>query len=283
VCPARGPGTAEGRTGPAVGARRDASCPACPHPVFRGLPDHRPVAAWQQVHPWGYGYGAVGLGLARCEFLLAGTVDQAHLGCFCHQIGTGVRPRSKCPSRAGPLPSPGRTSEAPRQCAHPHAPSLRSGTEPGRRALRPAQGPTVHPPVPKPRRAAGTRRVLAAGLAVGSRPRMLPHLRLASGSNRRFLCKIMPVNEGVWYEMSSRLGRCPGTCRSRLVAEETTIRRDQRVDLLDPRHLIGSGCTRKGYLQMGRNGMPSGAVQSFWTAARRHGQKPTADLESRRD
>ena len=54
-----------------------------------GLPGHRPVAAMQQVYQWGYLYGAVGLGLARREFLLAETVDQAHLGRFYRQIGTG--------------------------------------------------------------------------------------------------------------------------------------------------------------------------------------------------
>ena len=47
-----------------------------------GLPGHRPVAATQHVYQWGYVYGAVGLGLARSEFLLAETVDQAHLGHF---------------------------------------------------------------------------------------------------------------------------------------------------------------------------------------------------------
>lgn len=54
-----------------------------------GLPGHRPVAAMKQVYQWGYVYGAVGLGLARREFLLAETVDQAHLGRFYRQIGDG--------------------------------------------------------------------------------------------------------------------------------------------------------------------------------------------------
>lgn len=52
-----------------------------------GLPGHRPVAATQHVYQWGYVYGAVGLGLARSEFLLAETVDQTHLGHFYRQIG----------------------------------------------------------------------------------------------------------------------------------------------------------------------------------------------------
>jgi len=51
------------------------------------LPGHRPVAATQHVYQWGYVYGAVGLGLARSEFLLAETVDQTHLGHFYRQIG----------------------------------------------------------------------------------------------------------------------------------------------------------------------------------------------------
>ena len=54
-----------------------------------GLPGHRPVAAMQQTYQWGYVYGAVGLGLTRREFLLAETVDQAHLGRFYRQIGSG--------------------------------------------------------------------------------------------------------------------------------------------------------------------------------------------------
>ena len=40
-----------------------------------GLPGHRPVAPAQQVYQWGYLYGAVGLGLARTQFLLTETVD----------------------------------------------------------------------------------------------------------------------------------------------------------------------------------------------------------------
>jgi transposase len=52
-----------------------------------GLPGHRPVAAMQQTYQWGYVYGAVSLGLARREFLLAETVDQKHLGHFYRQIG----------------------------------------------------------------------------------------------------------------------------------------------------------------------------------------------------
>ena len=36
----------------------------------------------KQVYWWGYVYGAVGLGLARREFLLAETADQTHLGRF---------------------------------------------------------------------------------------------------------------------------------------------------------------------------------------------------------
>ena len=54
-----------------------------------GLPGHRPVAATQHVYQWGYVYGAVGLGLARSEFLLAETVDQAHFGQF-YRIRTPV-------------------------------------------------------------------------------------------------------------------------------------------------------------------------------------------------
>ena len=51
-----------------------------------GLPGHQPVAAMKQVYQWGNVYGVVGLGLARRDFLLAKTVDQAHLGRLYRQI-----------------------------------------------------------------------------------------------------------------------------------------------------------------------------------------------------
>jgi len=51
-----------------------------------GLPGHRPVAPTQQVYQWGYVYGAVGMGLARTQFLLAETVDQAHELKFYQQV-----------------------------------------------------------------------------------------------------------------------------------------------------------------------------------------------------
>lgn len=51
-----------------------------------GLPGHRPVASTQQVYQWGYVYGAVAVGLARTEFLLAETVDQAHELLFYRQV-----------------------------------------------------------------------------------------------------------------------------------------------------------------------------------------------------
>lgn len=57
-----------------------------------GLPGHRLVAATQNVYQWGYVYGAVGLGLARSEFPLAETVDQAHLGYFYRHIGESDPP-----------------------------------------------------------------------------------------------------------------------------------------------------------------------------------------------
>jgi hypothetical protein len=44
------------------------------------------VATTRQVHQWGYIYGAVGFGLARSEFLLVKTVDQAHFGHFYRRI-----------------------------------------------------------------------------------------------------------------------------------------------------------------------------------------------------
>ena len=52
-----------------------------------GLPGHRPVAPTQPIYQWGYLYGAVGVGLARTQFLLAETVDQAHAQVFYRQIG----------------------------------------------------------------------------------------------------------------------------------------------------------------------------------------------------
>ncbi|MEK6284101.1 MAG: IS630 family transposase, partial [Acidobacteriota bacterium] len=52
-----------------------------------GLAGHRPVAPTQQVYQWGYVYGAVGVGLARTQFLLAETVDQAHERKFYQQVG----------------------------------------------------------------------------------------------------------------------------------------------------------------------------------------------------
>jgi transposase len=51
-----------------------------------GLPGHRPVAPTQQVYQWGYAYGAVAVGLARTQFFLAETVDQAHALEFYRQI-----------------------------------------------------------------------------------------------------------------------------------------------------------------------------------------------------
>ena len=47
----------------------------------------RPVAPSQQRYEWGYLYGAVGVGLARSEFLYAETVDQEHLAAYYGQIG----------------------------------------------------------------------------------------------------------------------------------------------------------------------------------------------------
>jgi transposase len=52
-----------------------------------GLPGHRPVAPTQQIYQWGYVYGAVGVGLARTQFLLAETVEQAHELAFYRQVG----------------------------------------------------------------------------------------------------------------------------------------------------------------------------------------------------
>jgi transposase len=52
-----------------------------------GLPGYRPVAPTQQVYQWGYVYGAVSVGLARTQFLLAETVDQAHEQKFYQQVG----------------------------------------------------------------------------------------------------------------------------------------------------------------------------------------------------
>lgn len=51
-----------------------------------GLPGHRPVVPTQQKYEWGHLYGAVGVGLARSQFLLAETVDQAHSLRFYRQI-----------------------------------------------------------------------------------------------------------------------------------------------------------------------------------------------------
>jgi len=51
-----------------------------------GLPGHRPVALTQQVYQWGYVYGAVAVGLARTQFLLAETVDQTHELLFYRQV-----------------------------------------------------------------------------------------------------------------------------------------------------------------------------------------------------
>ena len=51
-----------------------------------GLPGYRPVAPTQQAYQWGYVYGAVGIGLARTEFFLAETVDQAHELVFYRQV-----------------------------------------------------------------------------------------------------------------------------------------------------------------------------------------------------
>ena len=47
----------------------------------------RPVAPSQQRYEWGYLYGAVGVGLARSEFLYAETVDQEPLAAYYGQIG----------------------------------------------------------------------------------------------------------------------------------------------------------------------------------------------------
>lgn len=52
-----------------------------------GLAGHRPVAPTQQVYQWGYVYGAVSVGLARTQFLLAETVDQVHERKFYQQVG----------------------------------------------------------------------------------------------------------------------------------------------------------------------------------------------------
>ena len=52
-----------------------------------GLPGHRPEVPTQQVYQWGYAYGAVGVGWARSQFLLAETVDRAHLAAYYRQIG----------------------------------------------------------------------------------------------------------------------------------------------------------------------------------------------------
>jgi transposase len=52
-----------------------------------GLPGHRPVAPMQQVYQWGYLYGAVSVGLARTQFLLAETVDLPHEIQFYRQVG----------------------------------------------------------------------------------------------------------------------------------------------------------------------------------------------------
>lgn len=46
----------------------------------------RPVCPSQQRYEWGYLYGAVGVGLARSEFLYAETVDQEHLTAYYRQI-----------------------------------------------------------------------------------------------------------------------------------------------------------------------------------------------------
>ena len=53
-----------------------------------GLPGHRPVAAMKQVYQWGYVYGAVGLGLARREFLLAEPAECLAL-CDSHEVCEG--------------------------------------------------------------------------------------------------------------------------------------------------------------------------------------------------
>ena len=52
-----------------------------------GLPGQRPSAPTQQVYQWGYVYGAVGVGLARTQFLLAETVDLPHAIQFYRQVG----------------------------------------------------------------------------------------------------------------------------------------------------------------------------------------------------
>jgi len=48
----------------------------------------RPVTPSQQRYEWGYLYGAVGVGLARSEFLYAETVDQEHLAAYYGQIAS---------------------------------------------------------------------------------------------------------------------------------------------------------------------------------------------------
>lgn len=52
-----------------------------------GLPGHRPVVPMQLAHDWGHLYGAVGVGLARTEFLLAEELDQPHSLAFYRQLG----------------------------------------------------------------------------------------------------------------------------------------------------------------------------------------------------
>ena len=52
-----------------------------------GLPGHRPVAPTQQQYQWGFVYGAVGVGLARTQFLLTQDLDPAHSRRFYQQIG----------------------------------------------------------------------------------------------------------------------------------------------------------------------------------------------------
>ena len=59
----------------------------------------RPVAPSQQRYEWGYLYGALGVGLARSEFLYAETVDQEHLATYYGQIASSAPPRSMCSFR----------------------------------------------------------------------------------------------------------------------------------------------------------------------------------------
>ena len=69
----------------------------------------RPVCPGQQRYPWGYLYGAVGIGLARSEFFHAETVDQEHLAACSGQIGplcgvaqAAIRRPCTSSSRTGP-------------------------------------------------------------------------------------------------------------------------------------------------------------------------------------